>query len=336
MACECSWLEARVFTELAVGAIPRGSAWAADVQKRLAALAPRVPPSLTGLTPVAVPRAGGPPTAVTCGGIRLAVDSTGALTSLRLAATAPDWAAASHPLMQLSYVTYNKLESWDTKINLTCSEPGCPNPVDAVWHAQLSGLYHNASGSASGACKVVAKSVFSSHLHEDAGAPSTVWTVFTLLPATRAVSVELTWVGKTATRLPESFMVDLKPMAPQPGIGWGMDVLNETVRPNETAAGTTNQWQRGVWKGVQFTDREGLGSNGLYIESYDAGMVCVSTHNLPLRAICYGTLQIACCEYSRSLQRITRNMLSCWEDPRGYTRNHQLIVTSRPCVTDCL
>lgn len=183
--------------------------------------------------------------------------------------------------MQLSYVTYNKLESWDPKANLTCAEAGCANPVDAVWHAQLSELFTNASSTASGACRVVAKSVFSSHLHDDAGAPSTVWTFFTLHPASRAVSVELTWLNKTATRLPESFMVDVKPTAPQQGYGWGMDVLNETVRPNETAAGTTNQWQRGVWKGVQFTDGQGLGANGLHIESYDAGMVCVST-----QAIC--------------------------------------------------
>ena len=88
---------------------------------------------------------------------------------------------------------------------------------------------------------VVAKSVFSSHLHEDAGAPSVVWTTLILSPKTRAISVELTWAGKTATRLPESLMLDFRPVAPRSDFGWGMDVLNETVRPNETASGTTNQ-----------------------------------------------------------------------------------------------
>lgn len=98
---ELTWLEARVFTELAVGAIPRGSAWAADVERRMAALTPRVPPSLAGLNSVAVPRSGGAPTLLGCGGMQVAIDSTGALTSLRLAPTAPDWANASHPLMQV-------------------------------------------------------------------------------------------------------------------------------------------------------------------------------------------------------------------------------------------
>lgn len=136
---ELTWLEARVFTELAVDAIPAGSAWAADVQKRLAMLLPTVPPSLVGLNPMPVPRPGGSPTTLACGEMRLAIDSSGALTSLQFAAGAADWASASsHPLMRLSYVTYSKLESWDAKVNLTCSEAGCPNPVDAVWNAQVS------------------------------------------------------------------------------------------------------------------------------------------------------------------------------------------------------
>lgn len=244
---ELTWLEARVFTELAVDAIPAGSAWAVDVQKQLAMLSPKVPPSFAGLTAVSAPQPGGSPSTLACGEMIVAIDSSGALTSLRLTAATVDWAAAnSHPLMQLSYVTYNKLESWDTKLNLTCSEPGCPNPVDAVWHAQVSELYTNASESARsaslpGVCMIVAKSVFSNHLHEDAGAPSTVWTTFTLTPQTRSVSVELSWVDKTTTRLPESLMLDFRPLAPRSGYGWGMDILNETVRPNETASGTTNQ-----------------------------------------------------------------------------------------------
>jgi len=243
---ELTWLEARVFTALAVDAIPAGSAWALDVQKQLAMLSPKVPPPLAGLKAVSVPQPGGSPSILSCGEMVVAIDASGALTSLRLAAATVDWATNAHPLMQLSYVTYNKLESWDAKLNLTCTQPGCPNPVDAVWHAQVSELYTNASQTENGdllpgVCMVVAKSAFSNHLHEDAGAPSTVWTTFTLNPKARSVFVDLSWVGKTTTRLPESLMLDFRPLAPRPAYGWGMDILNETVRPNETASGTTNQ-----------------------------------------------------------------------------------------------
>ena len=272
---ELTWVEARVFSELAVSAIPAGSAWRVDVEKRLDALIPRVP-DVAGLKAVGLPATGGQ-TVVACGGMRLGIDGAGAITSLRLSAGVDDWAAIDSPLMKLSYVTYNKLETWDTKRNLTCSESGCANPTDAVWSATLTGLWHNGSaaqnGTAPPVCRVVARSAFGTHLHEDSGAPAAVWTVWTLLPATRAVAVEISWTNKTTTRLPESFMVDLRPQ-PKAGFGWGMDILGEIIRPNETAGGTTNQWQKAIWHGVQYSAEQGLAPGGLQIDSYDAAMAC--------------------------------------------------------------
>ena len=119
--------------------------------------------------------------------IRLAIDSSGALSSLRLSTVAVsdheanatatatatatgtatgtasgsasasgsgstsgggwDWGGGPRtpPLLQLVYVTYNELETWDTKANLSCSEPGCANPTDAVWRPRLAALWHNAT-----------------------------------------------------------------------------------------------------------------------------------------------------------------------------------------------
>ena len=58
---------------------PAGSAWAADVRERLAMLLPTVPPSLVGLKSIPVPRAGGSPTTLACGEMRLAIDSSGTM-----------------------------------------------------------------------------------------------------------------------------------------------------------------------------------------------------------------------------------------------------------------
>ena len=96
------------------------------------------------------------------------------------------------------------------------------------------------------------------------------------------VSPTARWSGKTATRLPESFMLDFRPptavgpppcLPPTPlthmsahthchaavlsgrplktirvqgALTWGFDILGEWVRANETAAGTTEQWQVGL------------------------------------------------------------------------------------------
>ena len=267
---ELTWLEARVFSELAVAAVPAGTAWSADLHRRLAALdAP--PPSTAGLRAAPLPTAGAS-AAVSCGGMRLSVDGTASLTSLALGAPGREW--TGNKLMSLTYNTYNKLETWDTKANLTCDEPGCANPKDAVFETKLTGLWHNVSTASSTTCQVVTRAVFDAHLHIDSGAPLVVWTRYTLTPAARAVSVELLWENKTTTRLPESFMLNFRPKATAEH-GWGMDIMGEWSQPNETAAGTTNQWQKAVWRGVRYSAGQGLTeADGLAIDSYDAAMVC--------------------------------------------------------------
>eukprot|EP00662_Eupelagonemidae_sp_cell21_P031234 gene31234-17669_t len=46
-----------------------------------------------------------------------------------------------------------------------------------------------------------------------------------------------------------------------------MDVLGGWVAP-----GGTNQWQRGVWRGVRYTSGNGSGTSGLHVDSLDAAM----------------------------------------------------------------
>ena len=54
-----------------------------------------------------------------------------------------------------------------------------------------------------------------------------------------------------------------------------MDVLGEWVLPEEVlGVGTTNQLQRGVWRGARYTSANGSAGTGLSVDSLDAGMAC--------------------------------------------------------------
>ena len=97
---------------------------------------------------------------ISCGSMRVGLDSSGGISTLRLGSRQfdVDWAPRDSPILSLKYITYNRKELWDTKINLTCTEPGCPNPIDAEWPTRLTGLWHNGTAAVSalpsGSCMV--------------------------------------------------------------------------------------------------------------------------------------------------------------------------------------
>ena len=152
-------------------------------------------------------------------------------------------------LVALTYTTYNQTESWDARKNLTCSEPGCANPEDRVWEPVATALWTDAGagsgseGSEGSRCTVVAEIAFDSELHSKYGAPLQAYIRYAIDGNASRISVDLLWFNKTATRLPESLMVDFRPSkdpspsAPNTVLGWEYDILGEWVAPTEVASG---------------------------------------------------------------------------------------------------
>ena len=264
---DLSWIESRKFNELALEAL-EGHPLATDIHSRLESLVASKP-SIAGLrhiTDVATP--------LKCGNLTMAFNrSTGAVAQLA------GLAEHSSPLFAIEYTTYNTKELWDTKKNLTCSEPGCPNPEDRVWVPALAGLWANTTASSTGqeqACAVVAHLKFDAELHQKYGAPLSIYVEYTLRgTGSLSVDARVTAMNKSVTRLPESLTIKFG--VPMPGIGSQYDVLGEWVGPEEVGAGTTNVLQRGIGRGVRFGplgDAEGqkLGHRWMVITSLDAGL----------------------------------------------------------------
>ena len=260
-----SWIEAREFNTLARQALPDEHALAALIDHELQQLRPARPDTTT-LKNVSTP--------IHCGNVVMAFSSSGAMTQLTLGA---DIAGSDNPLFDLTYVTYNKKETWDQKKNLTCSEAGCANPEDAVWRPQLEAVFSNASTEAT-VCRVVTHATFPTTLRSKYGAPSDVYMEHIITPT--AVSTTLSWFGKTATRLPESFMLSFAPSLL--GHEWQMDILGEWVGPTEVGNGSENFYNRGINSGVRYVNVTGGVPQGVAIGVVDAAMACPIVKGLGL------------------------------------------------------
>ena len=263
---ELSWLEARIFNTLAIGAAP--PPLRTEITSRLAAI--------TASEAVAEPPVQGMHKAASvtgpfCGKTALTFDPlTGAL-NLTLSGK------RYNNLLRYSYVTYADDEGWDKRPNvkkLAAAE-------DKVWHATPTAVF-TATGS-DGSCKLVMVAATPGEAHSKYGAPSSQWLEVSVSGSNSgevAVDATLQLRGKQATRLGESMMVSNQPElgAATSGIGsggrWEMDVLSEWIRPEEVVNGG-NQYQHAINSGVRFlTNDDGRGSAGLLLESLDAGMAC--------------------------------------------------------------
>jgi hypothetical protein len=150
-----------VFNDLAVQALGSNHPLAKDIVSRLLVL-DATPPNTAGLSPVAPSARGG-----WCGDMELAVGDDGSLTRLRVVGKdsggGENWASPNATLFALTYTTYNRKETWDTKVNLTAADA-----EDAVWHPTVSSVVSNltaAPGDASSRCRVVIGMEFASKLH---------------------------------------------------------------------------------------------------------------------------------------------------------------------------
>lgn len=196
----------------------------------------------------------------------------GAITSLVDAATSHDWAAGSGGIGLFSYKTYTEedFNRWNEEYNPNCGPPcndfakfgmDTASPVNATWHPSLTALYQR-SGSV---CSFIAALSMPAETVSLYGGAASVFLNFTLdadatapLPS---VSIELSWLNKTATRLAESAWLSFSPaLESSPDLSkWTMDVLGYNVSPLEVVDMGTRHLHA-VWDGVRYDNRNAGGA----------------------------------------------------------------------------
>lgn len=85
------------------------------------------------------------------------------------------------------------------------------HPVRRQQSGQLARLWKKATG-----CGFLTEATLPTEAHVMAGAPSSVWTQWGFDPAARTLDFNLTYVNKTATRLPEALWLRVDPSASAP------------------------------------------------------------------------------------------------------------------------
>ena len=274
-----SWLEDRVFSKLAIEAVPSSHPLAPFLQRELAALLPQIPnvtmenvSAVNGGGEAAGGKAAGGKAVkagktVTCQGTVLEFDSTGSLANLTFGGSGGSWSR----LMDLRYISAPQCD----KKGMCCSDASkCPNPQHGATAPVLLGFWSDADANAdanaganadantdadtnAGAdtCRVVLELGFNSTMYSDYGAPARVTAQYSVDPVQRRINVSLTWHNKTATRVQEALTVFNRP-AKRAGYRWEIDQLGEWVASSNVTQGG-NQYQRAAWSGIRYTTAAG-------------------------------------------------------------------------------
>ena len=264
-----SWIEDRLFSQLAIEAVPTAHPLTPFMRRELEALVPRPATELAPLVPIGDTGDGG--RTVNCQGTILKFSTTGALDRLTFRGSDGSWSQ----LMDLRYLKYRPLD----RKGVVCNESSCPNPIAGAHAPTLLGFRSEAEGSLSrgglqSKCNVVLELGFNESLHREYGAPASVTAEYTIDPVQKRLNVSLTWRNKTATRMQESMTVFHRPFA-RTGHRWAMDKLGEWVSPANVTAGG-EQYQHALWSGIRYTTSgEGASAlRGLWFGTLDAAMAC--------------------------------------------------------------
>ena len=262
-----SWIEDRLFSQLAIEAVPAGHPLTPFLRRELQALVPRPAAELAPVLPIGDSDADG--RTVNCQGTILEFSTTGALDRLTFRGGGSAWSQ----LMDLRYLKYRPLD----RKGIVCNESTCPNPTAGAHAPTLLG-FRSDGGSPGQDCSVVLELGFDESLHREYGAPSSVTAEYTIDPVAKRLNVSLTWRNKTATRMQESMVVFQRPSA-RAGHRWEMDVLGEWTSPANVTSGG-EQYQHALWTGVRYTTGDDGSTNpgatprGLWLGSSDAAMAC--------------------------------------------------------------
>eukprot|EP01062_Namystynia_karyoxenos_P023051 TRINITY_DN18872_c0_g1_i1.p1 TRINITY_DN18872_c0_g1~~TRINITY_DN18872_c0_g1_i1.p1 ORF type:complete len:1136 (+),score=352.05 TRINITY_DN18872_c0_g1_i1:92-3499(+) len=275
-----TWAEQRFYNELAVRSLEEsGNPLGAVARREMDALTVSAAPDLGRYTKAA------DPTAVqTVRGVKVGLDSTGAITTLTDAA-GHQWASQSARLAAFSYQTLNETQ-WKPftygYINGHGESGGFCKPGSnkysegRYWLPELQELWVSpAMGS------VVAVLQMPSAAHDKYGAPGRLYLNLTVASgAPLAAELELVWMAKEPVMIGESSSISFTPAPALQRRGnssaWTMDKLGGKVDPEDVINGG-NQFNHGIWGAVA-----GLTESGEFsIESLDAPNVNPITADFP-------------------------------------------------------
>lgn len=257
-ALEASWWEQRHWALTTfVETLQRAShPLAGMVTKGFADLRPRVP-STDGF------RLGAASEAYTCGATTIGFSATGAIE--RLTSGGVTWADKEHALLQLKYRSYSPADvtaflksyttwPWMHWVAHAYGKPGLPNSVlGKVWLPSLAKLYVRGNGTDS--CSFLLETAFDPAASAEYGAAAAGWMRVDV--AADMVNASIGMFNKTATRLPESMFVQVRPALRTVASGWAANKLGAWIASNDVVRNGTKHLHGVMEAGLRVTAEDG-------------------------------------------------------------------------------
>lgn len=288
--CHEGWREQRLFNEYALAALKGHPVYS---EAKAAVDNVRVPytePALDSYENVGLSKE-----TFVCGDIKLAFDTAhGGLSFLEIdnktwvdSSTSP----GTSRFLSFSYSTYNESDydqmhaactaannngiscgygGYD-KPNSTCNGKGCP--TQNTFKPTLQSIYVRKSNEP---CGFLLDLQMPTDSHTYYGSVANMWVNVTL--AASSLSVDVVALDKTATRLPESMMLEFFPKIQDRKHSWWMNKLGSWITPYEVNKEFLggNVWQHAINEGIVYGPSH---SHGLLISSLDAPIVSPGTKN---------------------------------------------------------
>lgn len=191
--------------------------------------------------------------------------------------------AGDHPLGLFAYRTYDSLDFWlyirqyayvwplpiDALSLAAFEKPGVASafPRSLWWYPELTSAWRRTGAPG---CDFLLELTMPELAHRRYGAPATLWLRVEVPPDETSAALDLVWLDKTATRLPESLWMVFRPrVEPRAGDrGWRLHVLGEEIDPRETLVNGSRHLAA-VWDGVSYRGQGG----SLSIETVDASVL---------------------------------------------------------------
>jgi Domain of unknown function (DUF5054) len=275
---ENSWREQREYIEQALQALD-GQPLAAAMRNAIAATQP------CRITTIDMQKVK-PTVAIDIGRFRVKVGSTGAIVNLQDTKTGRTLATPKHPL---GLVTYEMFSSADYRRYLRqyardlpqhkawavpdLTKPGMDKASGGHFevHPRLAGLWKYVDHDLT---TVVAKLLMPTTIVRKFGAPRELWLTLIGQDEEPALSIDLQWFGKQATRLPEAMWLSFQPKLAEPK-GWKLDKLGQYIAPDEAVSGG-GRHLHAVWSGIRYQGSDGQ----LEIQALDAPLVAPGRRTL--------------------------------------------------------
>ena len=233
-----------------------------------------------------------PTAAQTCSRFQVSFSpADGSIQSLVDVTVGFDWVAnGTQGLGAYLYRTYDEadFDAFNLEYNPGCGPPcgdfakpgvSTASPESKTWAPTLQAFYKLRS-SAGASCTFLAALALDAEAVTKYGGMSNIWIKFDVDPEPSSVpptlGVELSWLNKTATRLPESAWLSFVPaLAVDPSKAdltkWSMNILGRQVSPLEVVPMGTRH-VHAIDSGVHFDDMDNGGAR-VSINSLDAPLV---------------------------------------------------------------